>query len=101
MRYLALALDYDGTLARNGHVDAQTIAALRTVLDSGRKLILVTGRALDDLGRTFSEIELFSRIVAENGALVYDPANHSERVLAKAPPAQFLTALRERNVTPL
>jgi len=101
MHYLALALDYDGTLARNGQVDPQTIAALRGVLDSGRKLVLVTGRTLDDLGRAFSEVELFSRVVAENGALVYDPATRSERLLAKAPPAEFLAALREGNVSPL
>lgn len=49
MFFVALATDYDGTLARNGRVDAPTIEALQEVKRSGRKLILVTGRDLPDL----------------------------------------------------
>ena len=49
MRYLALACDYDGTIAHHGKVDRQTMAALERVRSSGRKLLLVTGRELDDL----------------------------------------------------
>jgi hypothetical protein len=37
--FVALAIDYDGTLARNGRVDAATTDALREVKKSGRKLI--------------------------------------------------------------
>ena len=44
MRYLALACDYDGTLATDGRVDGDTVEALEKVLASGRKLILVTCR---------------------------------------------------------
>ena len=46
MRYLALCTDYDGTLAHHGKVDAPTIAALEKFRASGRKLVLVTGRAV-------------------------------------------------------
>ncbi|MBE9211757.1 HAD-IIB family hydrolase [Plectonema cf. radiosum LEGE 06105] len=49
MRYLALATDYDGTLATHGHVNDETIAALKRLRSSGRKLILITGRELNDL----------------------------------------------------
>ena len=59
MRYLALACDYDGTLARDGRVDRPTLAALERVRASGRKLLLVTGRELDDLAATFEYLELF------------------------------------------
>lgn len=44
MRYLALASDYDGTLAHPGAVDAETIEALERFVHSGRKIIFVTGR---------------------------------------------------------
>ena len=44
MRYMALACDYDGTLARDGHLDEETVAALERVRGSGRMLLLVTGR---------------------------------------------------------
>ena len=49
MFFVALAIDYDGTLARNGRVDTATTDALSEVKKSGRKLILVTGRDLADL----------------------------------------------------
>lgn len=42
MRYLALATDYDGTLAHHGRVDAATHEALAQLAATGRKLILVT-----------------------------------------------------------
>ena len=66
MRYLALASDYDGTRATDGHVNQETLAALER-LRNGRKLILVTGRELDDLLRVFEQIHLFDLVVAENG----------------------------------
>src|SRR5712692_1887292 len=53
MRYMILACDYDGTIARDGIVDETTIEALESVRQSGRKLILVTGRELDGLLQIF------------------------------------------------
>ena len=100
MRYVALACDYDGTLARHGRVDEPTLAALRRVRDSGRRLILVTGRRLDDLQSVFPEYQLFDRIVAENGGVSCDPARRETRRLAEPPPPAFAEALRERGVTP-
>lgn len=52
MRYHVLACDYDGTIAHHGKVDAATLAALTAVKNTGRRLVLVTGRELDDLSRT-------------------------------------------------
>jgi HAD superfamily hydrolase (TIGR01484 family) len=98
MRYLALACDYDGTIAHHGRVEASTIAALERVPASGRKLLLVTGRQLDDLRSVFVEIDLFEAVVAENGALLYQPRTQSERTIAKRPPAAFVEALRRRYV---
>ena len=67
MRYHVLATDYDGTLAHNGRVDRPTVEALRRIKESGRKLVLVTGRELDELLDVFPELDLFHRVVAENG----------------------------------
>jgi HAD superfamily hydrolase (TIGR01484 family) len=101
MHYLALACDYDGTLAKDGVVSPQTISALERVVASGRKLILVTGRLLKDVQKVFPRLDLFTTVVAENGAHLYHPADGTERVLGEAPPKQFLQALQERGVTPL
>ena len=55
MRFLALATDYDGTLAHDGRVTAETLDALRRLRESGRKLILVSGRRLPELQETFPD----------------------------------------------
>jgi hydroxymethylpyrimidine pyrophosphatase-like HAD family hydrolase len=101
MRYFALATDYDGTLAHDGIVSAETVAALERFRATGRRLILVTGRELPDLLRVFPRLDLFDRVVAENGALIYCPADRSEQPIGEPPPEAFITSLRQRNVTPL
>jgi hydroxymethylpyrimidine pyrophosphatase-like HAD family hydrolase len=98
MRYLALAADYDGTLAHHGQVDAPTLAALQRVRASGRALLLVTGRQLDDLKKTFSHLDLFALVVAENGAVLYRPESREEITLGPPPPPVFLAMLRARGV---
>ena len=98
MRYHVLAADYDGTLAHHGRIDDATWAALHRLRDSGRKAIMVTGRELDELLTLIPEPELFARIVAENGALVYNPATKEIRTLAEPPPPQLIDELHARGV---
>src|SRR5882757_5665971 len=105
MRFFVLATDYDGTIAHHGIVDAATRDALTLVRKSGRKLVLVTGRELGDLERVFADselpLDLFDSVVAENGALVYQPASKKNRLVAEPPPPAFAAALRARGVSPL
>lgn len=98
MNFIALATDYDGTLAHDGKVSPQTTAALEKLRDSGRKLALVSGRLLDELLAVFPENELFDRIVAENGAVLYCPKTRESRLLTEGVPKGFVEALRERGV---
>lgn len=101
MRYLALATDYDGTLTRDSHVDDATLAALGRLRASGRRVILVTGRRLDDLLEVCNCIDHFDYVVAENGAHLYEPATRDSTLLAEPPPQAFVAALRARGVQPL
>lgn len=101
MRYLALAADYDGTLAHEGRLDEATADALLRLKASGRRLILVTGRELDELLAVCPRIDLFDLVVAENGAVLYDPARRSTELLAERPPDSFVASLRERGGTPV
>jgi hydroxymethylpyrimidine pyrophosphatase-like HAD family hydrolase len=101
MRYLALATDYDGTLAHDGRVSDDTLTALSRLRESGRRLVLVTGRELPDLQSIFGHLDLFDRVVAENGALLYRPASGEERILATPPPPAFREELLRRGVRPL
>lgn len=98
MRYHVLACDYDGTLARHGQVGADTLALLEKFLATGRKLILVTGRELDDILRVFPEVTLCHRVVAENGAMLYDPSTRREKTLASPISPALPQLLRERGV---
>jgi HAD superfamily hydrolase (TIGR01484 family) len=101
MYFHALAADYDGTLAEHGAVRQETIDALRRLRATGRRLVLVTGREMEDLRHAFPEMALFDRIVAENGGVLYDPATGQERALAPAPPRPFVQRLMELGVEPI
>jgi hydroxymethylpyrimidine pyrophosphatase-like HAD family hydrolase len=101
MRYYVLACDFDNTLASHGRVEEEVIAALKRVRSSGRKLILVTGRELNDLMGLFPHLDLFDHVVAENGALSYRPATREEKVLGEPPNSEFIELLGERGVSPL
>lgn len=100
-RFHVLACDYDGTLATHGRVDADTVAALQSLRESGRRLVMVTGRRLEELLSIFPEAMLFDRIVAENGALCYDPEKKEEELLAEPPTPDFVKALVARGVGPI
>lgn len=98
MRYLTLCTDYDGTLATEGTVFPETAAAVEQLIASGRKVVLVTGRELDELKTVCPYLHLFAYVVAENGALLYDPKTDEETPLAQRPPDSFVAALRARGV---
>ena len=91
MRYTAMALDYDGTIARDGVVPANVLQGLRELKTTGRKLLLVTGRVLEDLIAVFPGIAIFDRVVAENGALFYRPDTGESRELGQRPPLLKIT----------
>jgi len=101
MFYLALASDYDGTLAEDGIVSDATLAAVEEFKETGRKFILVTGRELPDLKRVFPRLDVCDMVVAENGALLYVPATEEELPIAPPPPPEFVARLKEKEVTPL
>ena len=101
MRYTVLATDYDGTLAKDGVVPAETIDALSRFRQSGRRSVMVTGREIQDLETVFSRFDLFDCIVAENGAVLYWPQRCERRLLAHAPDPLFVEALKDREVYPL
>jgi hydroxymethylpyrimidine pyrophosphatase-like HAD family hydrolase len=98
MRYLGLAVDFDGTLATDGCVDDATVEALLRVRASGRRLVMATGRELQDLHATFARVDLFDIIVAENGGVMYRPSAATQVALAPAPLPVFLDALRAHGV---
>ncbi len=98
MQFHVLATDFDGTIAEHGVVPQSTFDALHRVKDSGRHLILVTGRRLEPLVDLIPDLTLFDLIVAENGVLLFNPHTQEEKLLAAAPPEELFTRMRERGV---
>jgi hydroxymethylpyrimidine pyrophosphatase-like HAD family hydrolase/energy-coupling factor transporter ATP-binding protein EcfA2 len=101
MRYLALVSDYDNTLARDGRIADAARNALWRLRESGRRVILLTGRRLDDLLALCDCIDCFDFIVAENGAVLYEPNGRERSLLGPPPPENFVAALARRGVQPL
>lgn len=101
MRFAVVATDYDGTIARDGRVDQELIDCLKKVRSSGRRLVLVTGRHLPDLLRVFPDVRVFDRVVVENGALLYRPATHEDKLLVDPVPQSLVRELERRQVKPL
>ncbi len=98
MRFTVLATDFDGTIAQDGIIYPATLVALRKLKGSGRKLVLVTGRELSELFRICPEIELFDVIVAENGAILFDPSTAQEVTLSSPPSKDLVARLRAEGV---
>jgi hydroxymethylpyrimidine pyrophosphatase-like HAD family hydrolase len=100
MKYLALATDYDGTLAQDGHVDEATVVALARLRESGRRALMVTGRELQELQTVCPHLDLFDVIVAENGGVLFWPGNHHEEVLGASVPERFIAEMNRLEVKP-
>ena len=98
MRYTAIAVDFDGTIARDGVVPPHVVDGLARLRDTGRKLLLVTGRELEELVSIFPDVRLFDRVVAENGALLYRPGSGERQPLGDPPPEELVERLVARGV---
>ena len=61
MYFLALACDYDGTIANYGFVNAGTVDAMKRFKVTGRRLILLTGRQIPDLTHAFEPRQAHNR----------------------------------------
>src|SRR5262249_12549798 len=93
MKFAALALDYDGTIATDGAFDPAVRAAIGELRRRGVVVILVTGRRLDDLRRVAGDVSCFDVIVAENGAVLDFPASGRHVVVGHGPQPVFRDAL--------
>lgn len=101
MKWQALATDFDGTIATDGVVDEPTKNALLQFQSQGAKTLLVTGRELPEFQAMDIFLPMFDLVVAENGAVIYDPKTGKTKVLAAGPPKAFLEELTKRGVKPL
>ncbi|MEM1281529.1 MAG: HAD hydrolase family protein, partial [Cyanobacteria bacterium P01_H01_bin.152] len=98
MQYRAIATDYDGTLASDGVVDEATWKAVAAFGQSGRQMILVTGRQLNELAQVCPHLDRFAAVVAENGAVLHWPSSGHTQLLGNPPPPEFIDRLQQAGV---
>src|SRR5690242_1332634 len=91
--YRAIASDGDGTLTERGVMDRKTLAALHRWIEWGGMLILVTGEETRQ-AKDFAHVRLFQRVVAENGAILFNPLSGQERLLCQPRPPGLLEAIQ-------
>jgi hydroxymethylpyrimidine pyrophosphatase-like HAD family hydrolase len=92
-----LALDYDGTIAREGALSPDVRSAIAEARARGVVVLIVTGRILSELRRVAGDLSFVDAVVAENGAVLEFP-DAQTRILGQLPPQGFLAELRRRGV---
>jgi hydroxymethylpyrimidine pyrophosphatase-like HAD family hydrolase len=98
LKFGVLALDYDGTVAERGRLDADVRTAIEEVRDHGIVVVLVTGRILDDLRQIAGDLSFADAVVAENGAILAFPGS-SARLLSRAASPVLVRALRDAGIS--
>lgn len=97
MKFSALALDYDGTIARDGALDPEVRSAIAEVRSRGIAVVIVTGRILEELRQVTGGLGFVDAVVAENGAVLDFPGG-SSRLIGHPVQPIFLEELRRRGI---
>jgi hypothetical protein len=94
----AIALDYDGTIAREDVLDPAVREAIAAARTQGILVLLVTGRLLDELRRVAGDLHFVDGVVAENGAVIHFPVSGYTSTLAPVVAEGFMAELRRRSI---
>ena len=97
MKFGVLALDYDGTIARDGVLDPDVKTAIVEARARGIVVVIVTGRILSELRQAAGDLGFVDAVVAENGAVLAFP-NGQSRLVGHLPSQIFLDELRRRGI---
>lgn len=97
MKFGVLALDYDGTIARDGVLDPEVRSAIADVRKRGIAVVIVTGRILAELEQVAGDLHFVDAVVGENGAVMWFANGHT-RQLASSTSIRFLQELGRRGL---
>ena len=98
MRFSVLALDFDGTIARNDVLDPDVRTAIGELRSQDVVVIIVTGRILEDLRRVVGDLHFVDAVVAENGASMEFPDSGYTTRTGAPPPPHLLEELRRQGI---
>jgi hypothetical protein len=98
VKFLVLALDFDGTIARNDVLDPDVRVAIGELRAKGIVVVLVTGRIIEDLRRVAGDLHFVDAVVGENGAVIEFPDSGYSEDLGQPPPGSLLTELAGQGI---
>ena len=98
MKLSVIALDYDGTIARDDAVEPAVRHAIAAARANGIVVLLVTGKILHDLRRAAGDLHFVDGVIAENGAVLYFPDSGHTSVLAPKMAGEFIAELGRRGI---
>jgi hypothetical protein len=98
MKLSAIALDYDGTVARGDVLDPSVRGAIAAAREQGIVVLLVTGRILEELRRVAGDLHFADGVIAENGAVLHFPDSGHTSTLAPRVSDEFTAELRRRGI---
>ncbi len=98
MKLLAIALDYDGTIARNDVLDNSVREAISQLRARNIVVLIVTGRILSELRQVAGDLHFVDAVVAENGAVIEFTDSGYSKLLGQAPPASLLDGLQRQGI---
>lgn len=99
MKCLAVALDFDGTIATNDQLNPTVREAIAGLRSANVVVLIVTGRILSELERVAGNLHFVDAVVAENGAVIHFPDSGYTKVLGDAPPDSLIQAARLEGVS--
>ena len=98
MHISVIATDFDGTISQGDQLAPEAGRALRRWRESGRFAVLVSGRPFEFLHDLQKREQAFDLIVAENGAVLYNPQSDEMRLPFGEVPGAVLDMLTELGV---
>ena len=93
MHITLIATDFDGTVSQSDQLDPAAGRALRRLREAGRFTVLVSGRPFEFLHQLQEHEQAFDWIVAENGAVLYNPRTDEMRLPFGEVPPEWIDTL--------
>jgi hypothetical protein len=93
-----IATDFDGTISEEDQLAPEAGRALRRWRESRRVAVLVSGRPFEFLRDLQEREQAFDLIVAENGAVLYNPHTDEMRLPFGQVPGELVDALAQQDI---
>lgn len=98
MQTMAIALDIDGTLYDGVEVAPEAVAALKAAKAAGHRLLIVSGRRWEQIPAIVPIIDLFERVVGEEGGVLVNVATGEMTLLGEPIEPELVRGLQAAGV---